>query len=273
MVVTEHDPGPIAKALKLVAQELPCPKKYCDIELNSEIPFRAGLGSSAAFAVALIKTLLAWHEIQWNAEQINQLAYQVEAIFHGTPSGIDNTVATYGGLCLVADPHKYPMPSYVACTLALPKFIAGFLLPLAEPIGIVVIQTNKDRETKKLVDHVRSLYNTNPALYEPILAEMGTFASKGYEFLVNQNYRAFGDMLNQNHTLLQRLEVSCPELDQAHKDALAAGAWGAKLTGAGGGGCLIAFCPGHESELIQELSRKGWSCFMASIGKKLTNTP
>ncbi len=263
--VTQNDSGTIADALRIILNSIPLPHKPCEIIVRSEIPFRAGLGSSAALAVALSKTILSIHEQNWELSRINELAYLIEQIFHGTPSGIDNTVANYGGLCLVADTSKYQLPDFVTQKIFLPKMTAGLLPKFSSAISLIVVNTGKDRDTKKVVEQVRILYQNNPSYYESVFSEIGSFAIKGYQLLQSQKYQEFGELLNLNHQNLQKLNVSCPELDKAWQDARDAGAIGAKLTGAGGGGCLIAFAPNKEKEVMEQLKNKGWNCFLSQI--------
>lgn len=263
---SREDEGAFGQILRLLEEQIPHPHHYGQLVIHSEIPFKAGLGSSAALAVAMIRALLEWHGISWPLQKVNEMAYCVEKIFHGTPSGIDNTVATYGGLCLVADPSKYQMPEYISEKIVLSKFVAGRLPLLPQPIPIIVVNTQQERETKKLVEHVREVYQQNPHYYEPIFAAIGDFATRGYQMFMENRYQELGNMMDINHHHLQTMQVSSPALDQAWQDAKAAGACGAKLTGAGGGGCLIALAPGEEKRIMQQLEKKGWQCFVAEIG-------
>lgn len=233
--------------------------------MTPEIPCKAGLGSSAAMAVAIIKTLVKYKNLDWPLEKINALALESECVFHGTPSGIDNTVATYGGICYLADPQRFSLPLCAVKNLNLKKLTASFLPSLAEPVSFVIINTRKERETKRLVDHVREEKLKNPEQMEGIFSEIGTFAWKGYDCLVHKKYEELGKLMQRNHELLRSLGVSSPELEKASSCAYQKGALGTKLTGAGGGGCLIAFGPGKEKDILSECEKHGFTGFIAQI--------
>jgi mevalonate kinase len=260
---TRHD-SPLAEALRIIVSALPATPHACRLEVTPEIPSRAGLGSSAALVVAIIKTLLAWQHTSWPPDQINELALQAEGSFHGTPSGIDNTVATFGGICFLSDAARFPCPLPSVRRFQLKRLQGEFLPGLPEVVRLVVVNTCKERETKNLVTRVREMIMQNPDRYHGIMAQIGDFAVSGYRLLQEKNYADFATLLNRNQECLRLLEVSCSELDRAAECARQAGAWGAKLTGAGGGGCLIAYGPQPE-QLAQACRESGYETFIAEI--------
>ncbi len=262
--VRESEESQLGKALRTITKSIPL-SRHCHIHLIPEIPCKAGLGSSAAMAVAIIKTLVEWKKLDWPLEKINELALESECVFHGTPSGIDNTVATYGGLCYLSDAQRFSPPACATKHLKLKKLTASFLPSLPHAFSFVIINTRKERETKKLVDHVREEKLKNPEQMESLFSEIGTFAWEGYTCMLEQQNEKLGRLMQRNHELLFSLGISSPELEKAASCAYKAGALGAKLTGAGGGGCLIAFAPGKEDAILLESEKQGFTGFIAQI--------
>ena len=256
----------LAEALRTIVKGLPPVSYGCQLLAHPEIPSRAGLGSSAALAVATIRALLAWQKLDWPAERINQLAFQAETCFHGTPSGIDNTLATFGGFCYLSDSTRFPCPLPAFTQLPLNKLTAQLLPGLTAPVPIVVANTNKERETKALVAKVRLLLQQDGPHYSQIMEQIGQFAVEGYQALQHGEYARFGKLMDRNHEYLQTLGVSCPELDRAANIAHQAGALGAKLTGAGGGGCLIALGNGRQAQIVAALQQARFEAFVVEIG-------
>jgi mevalonate kinase len=263
--VEENEDTPLAQAFRVILGSF-SRSHPCRLLLTAEIPSRAGLGSSAATVVAIIHALLQWYGLTWSLEQINELALQAECAFHGTPSGIDNTVAVYGGLCYLCDTSRFRFPIPDCRSISLKKVGVALLPPLPKAVSLVIINTRRERETRVLVAGVRQLLTKDKNFYEEILQKIGKLATPGYDCLQQGKYKKFGELLNLNHQYLQALGVSCHELDLATRCALEAGAMGAKLTGAGGGGCLIAFGPGREQEIMDSCQRKGFEAFVTTIG-------
>ena len=267
MQITAGHSSSLGQALAIIATQMQSGDlaTNCAITLTAEIPSEAGLGSSAACAVAIIKAILHWNDRAWEPAAINALAFAAEKVFHGTPSGIDNTIASYGGMCYLGDAKRFPFPAYSQVTLDLPQLRAALLPPLAEPVSVVVVNTKVPRQTRVLVARVRELLATRPTHARQILEEIAPLALEGYQLLCQRNYQRLGELMDCNHHCLQQLEVSCPKLDLAVACAKDAGALGAKLTGAGGGGCLLALAPGREPQIIAACRRHHFEAFVAQI--------
>ena len=263
--VSPNDSITIAQVMQVIQNELGQP--LCSLLVKPNMPSRAGLGSSAAFSTAIIKTLLEFQKKTWTLEQINDLAYKAETIFHGTPSGIDNTVANYGGFCYLCDTQKYSCPDqYILKTISLPRGNAFLLPPLKKSPSFVIINTEKERETKEIVSHVRNLLQKNPTQIESIMQKIGDLSLLGYEALLQEDYKKLAQLMNENQEYLRSLDVSCPEIENVIQCAMNAGAWAGKLTGAGRGGCVIIFAPGHEQDVLEECKRNKFPAFMTKIG-------
>ena len=168
---------------------------------------------------------------------------------HGKPSGIDNTGATYGHP-VVFRPGEPPLLE----PLNIPK-----------PIPAVVAMTGMEGLTAKTVGRVRDAWRVNPKLYERIFDEIDGIVLRGIEAIQEQDVARLGELMNVCHGLLNALQVSTPELERLVALAREHGALGAKLTGGGGGGSIIAIS--HDADaLAQAIRGEGYQAFPISIG-------
>lgn len=220
----------VIETLKQIEEEI-----EIEIQIHSDIPISAGLGSSAAVVVASIASILDLYQKKLSKKEISSIAFESEKVTHGRPSGIDNSIATYGGLL---------------------KFQNGDISQkeLKQSIPLIVGNTKISRDTKKLVSGVADLKLKHPALIDPILKTMGELAIEAEQYLENIELGKLGEVLNINQGLLDSINVGHKSLSQYVWKARNAGALGAKLTGAGGGGCMIALADNNEK--MQEIVNK-----------------
>ncbi len=257
------------KIIRFFPTNLLANKPPCQITLDPEIPIGAGLGSSAALSVAIIRALVQWYKLDWTSPKINEVAFAAESFFHGTPSGIDNTMATFGGFCYLRDAKRFPALTQCENNYPLGKLMGSSLqVQLPEPLRLVVMNTKKERETKRLVANVRTLVEKSPEHYHSIMQEAGGLAKEGLTCLERGEKEKLGALLNRNQELLRELKVSSPQIEVLCKKALSAGALGVKLTGAGGGGCVIAYAPGREQEIQKTVENEGFESFVTTVGVK-----
>ena len=242
------------------------PDKPCQVNLQSEIPFGAGLGSSAATCVAIVRALVDWHGCNWDSEKVNKLAFSGEKIFHGTPSGLDNTIACFGGFCYLRDPNKFAVLDYSPMEEVVLGKLSACLMKPSVDINFVVINTGKERKTQDLVARVRCLVEKNSSYYHEVMSEIGRITQVGWECICRGDTDKLGKLMKQNQQCLQKLEVSCSEIESVCEACYKSGAIGAKLTGAGGGGCVIALAPGKESDVQRACKKIGFDSFIARIG-------
>lgn len=226
----------LRNVMNILLNELNLQGKKFYLKLQSSIPVGVGLGSSAAISVAIAKELNEFFELGLNEERICEVAYKAEEFFHGTPSGIDNTIATYGGL------------------LKFEKNLAGGKnrierMKIEKPIRIVIGNTEKKGNTKELVEAVRERKEANPKEYKEIFAKAKKLVGEAEKALKEGDLRKIGELMNENNALLCKIGVSTAELEELCKIALENKALGAKITGAGGGGCMFALTP---EEKVQE---------------------
>jgi mevalonate kinase len=204
------------------------------ISIESTIPVAAGLGSGAAVSVALIRALSGHLNQPLTDEQVNDLAYEAEKLYHGTPSGIDNTVITYA------------KPVYFIKDRPIETFKVG------KPFTIVIGDTGIPAPTKKSVADVRRLCLRDQYNIEGIFNEIAQISLIGRRSIESGKPELLGELMDQNHVYLQTLTVSCPELDRLVEAARKAGALGAKLSGSGRGGNMIALVDQPKAEFVSE---------------------
>lgn len=194
----------------------------CRIKITSTIPVASGLGSGAAVSVALIRALSGFLGFALTQEQVCALAYDVEKIHHGTPSGIDNTVITYA------------QPVY---------FVRGepiHVLSPAQDFSMVIGDTGIASPTIDAVKDVRQAWEENRALYDEYFESLGSIVQAARKIIEIESVESLGPLMKASHDILQKMGVSAPALDCLVAAALDAGAWGAKLSGGGRGGNMIA---------------------------------
>ncbi len=219
----------IRKSLDTARELLGINKKF-RIKLISKIPIGAGLGSSAALNVALLRAL----KQDITAEKTSEVAYEMEKIYHGTPSGIDTTVSAYEKPIFFIKMQK-------------PEFIE------VKPLNLVIANTGDRVPTKQVVAEVRERKEKEPEKYSKLMEEMGKIAVEAKSQLKEGSDEAIGKLMNRNQDLLEQIGVSSPELYELIAEAKKNGALGAKLSGAGKGGCIFVLAKNEkEAEKIRK---------------------
>lgn len=214
--------NPLARIAQLTLAHLRQAPPLAELTLASDIPVGANLGSGAAVSVAVARAIAAFFGDELSAADASALAYEVEKIHHGTPSGIDNTVvANEQPVWFV----KGSEPLVLQMCHALPLVIGdtGFSTPTRVPVGDVRVAWESDRA------RMEGLFNAITSL---------VYISR--EALEKNDLAVLGHAMNANHTLLQQIGVSCEPLDALCEAAREAGALGAKMSGGGRGGNMIA---------------------------------
>ena len=229
---------PLAKAiaLTLAAAGVAQPPAV-RLRVSSTIPVAAGLGSGAAVTVAVARALSAFLGHPLDDPSVNAIAYEVEKIHHGTPSGIDNTVITYA------------QPVYFVRGQPLRTFA------VQRPFTVVIADSGIPAPTAEAVGDVRRAAQAEPARFEALFAAVGRVVEAAYQAITQGTPEALGPLMDENHTLLQQMGVSCPTLDRLVAAARAAGAAGAKLSGGGRGGNIIALAPSAAPKAAPSIAR------------------
>ncbi|NJK81729.1 MAG: mevalonate kinase [Chloroflexaceae bacterium] len=214
------------------------------ITLTSAIPIASGMGSGAAVATALVRALAAYGGHPLSAAQVSELVYQSEQRYHGTPSGIDNAVIAYEQAIWFV--RQLPAPRIEP-------------IHISAPLHLVVGDTGVRSATRLPVGEVRRRWQTEAATYEALFAEVGAVVAQVRAGLQAGDTAQLGQLLNHNQRLLEQLGVSSPELERLVAAARAAGAAGAKLSGGGWGGVMVALAPdeGTQAIIAAALERAG----------------
>jgi len=225
------------------------------IWLGGNLPGFSGIGASAASSVAIARAIAEEFEMRLSNEKINEIAYEAEKAYAGTPSGIDNTAATYGGLIwfkrnLSGGPNTIEK------------------LSIRQPVEIVIGNTGIVADTKEMVAGVAERKKRNPEKYNPLFKQAEELAFTARKALEGFNLIKVGKLMNENHRILQEIEVSCKELDHLVNLARERGAFGAKLTGGGGGGCMVALTPSKELQeaVATAMEKEGFKVLRTRIG-------
>ena len=234
----------------LILESLGLIERSMRIEVYSEIPRAMGLGGSSAVAVAIIRALDRHFSLGLHDEEVNVLAFQCERVAHGTPSGIDNTVATYGRPLL-----------YRAGD---PPLIEPLELP--EPITLVIGMTGVESLTAKTVARVREGHERNRDVYDTIFRGIDALTMQALEAIRRLDLERLGELMNVCQGLLNGLQVSSWELEELIQIARENGALGAKLTGGGGGGSMIALCPDNAGKVVSAMQDAGYQAMTVRIG-------
>lgn len=208
------------------------------IRIRSTIPVASGLGSGAAVTVALIRALASHLNAPMTDEEINTFVYDIEKLYHGTPSGIDNTVITYA------------RPVYFMKGQPVETFKVG------RPFTLVIADSGVAAPTKESVGDVRRLWTSDKTRWEAVFDEIGEISSAARRFIESGRAEQLGHLMYQNHALLQQLTVSSPGLDRMVEAARKAGALGAKLSGGGRGGNMIALVSAETADLVSHSLRE-----------------
>ncbi len=239
----------------LKAMEIAPETANLSIWLGGNLPGFSGLGASAASSVAIARAIAEEFGLKLPDEKINAVAYEAEKAYAGTPSGIDNTAATYGGL-LWFKKNMSGGPDTIE------------KISLKKPVEIIIGSTGIVANTKAMVEGVAERKKKNPQKYDPLFKQAETLALAGRKALKGFNLKKVGELMNENHRLLQKIDVSCKELDYLVDLAREKGGFGAKLTGGGGGGCMTALTPTKElqEEVAKAIEKKGFEVLRTKIG-------
>ncbi|MDI9395840.1 MAG: mevalonate kinase [Euryarchaeota archaeon] len=212
------------------------PIKGIFLNVDSDIPVSSGLGSSAAVTIASIGALNELFGCGLSLEEIAKLGHEIEINVQGAASPTDTYVSTFGGVVTIPERRKLKVPD----------------------CGIVIGDTGVFSSTKELVSNVRQLRESYPELIEPLMASIGKISKIGEDLVISGDYASIGRLMNVNQGLLDAIGVNILELSQLIYSARAAGAFGAKITGAGGGGCMVALTAAQKCTRVAEaIARAG----------------
>lgn len=227
-------PNPLEKMRSLTLDCLQVSAAGGEIVIRSDIPIARGLGSGAAVSAALGRAIALLHGRVIPDDVLNRLVFEVERIHHGRPSGIDNTVVVY------------ERPIYFVKDKMMDR------LEIKRPLRILIADSGQASLTREAVAKVSQLYRRHPDSTWAILAAIGAVVEQARACLRAGDHRRLGELMTDNHRQLQRLRVSSARLDGLVEAALSAGALGAKLSGGGLGGNMIALVDESKGAAVRE---------------------
>ena len=217
-----------------------------DVEVKSTVPVAAGLGSSAAVAAAVIAAVGALLKVKMSKEAVFRISYEAEKIVHGSPSQVDPAVSTFGGALL------FQMDTGVRP------------LDVKADVPLVVGYTGVKRSTRVQVAKVRDVRGKYSRVIDHVMKAAREIVLRAIDALRKGDLETLGDLMNINHALLCVLGISDESLEWLINAARKAGALGAKLTGAGGGGCMIALAENEMvKQVLEAIQMAGGSPFVA----------
>jgi len=224
-----------------------------EITVGGNLPTFSGIGASAANCVAITRATSEELKLGLSDERVNEVAYEGEKAYAGNPSGIDNTAATFGGLIWFV---RRPSGNVIE------------RLGIGEPVEIVMGNTGVVANTKAVVEGVAQRKQKTPEKYAKLFEQAAELTGRGREALAARDWKRVGALMDRNHELLQAIEVSGPELDFLVKLSREQGALGAKLTGGGVGGCMVALTPGSDLQerVASAMEKEGYQVLRTKIG-------
>ena len=243
----------IQNVLKFMGIDLE--KQGLKITLAGNLTCASGVGASAASCVALARAINDEFDMGWDDARINEAAYEGEKGYHGTPSGIDNTASTFGGMVYFVK-NLYGGPNTMET------------IKIMKPIEMVIASSGMTANTSVVVADVREKKEENPKWFNGIVTEYKALIKEGRKALELRELEEVGKLMSKNHQLLQEITVSNEVLDKMVKIARDAGALGSKVTGTGRGGNINALTPGIElqEKVYKALTDAGYAAWKTKIG-------
>lgn len=242
-VVSNEATDGIGGAVNLILRKLGVDESGFEIRARSCLPRGMGLGSSAAIAVAITRAIGQCMDLDLSPGTVNSIAYECEMLAHGKPSGIDNAISCYGEAMLFQNAGALDMSP----------------LDLDEEPPLVIGFSHESAATLEQVAGVRARYDAESRRFSALFDQIDELSSSGAQALKARNYDELGRLMNICQGLLNAIGVSTPDLENMISIARQNGALGAKLTGAGGGGSIVALCPGTEDAVRAALQGAGYA--------------
>ncbi|MDE0422579.1 MAG: hydroxymethylglutaryl-CoA reductase, degradative [Gammaproteobacteria bacterium] len=249
--VREHPTG-AAGILALLLERLDLGDRSMTIEVFPNVPRAVGLGGSAALAVSVIRALDRHFALNLSDPEINDFALECERAAHGTPSGVDNTVATFGKAVL-----------FRAASNGRDASFAG--IELKRPLPLVIGMTGKESLTAKTVAGVAQARRRNAPRYDAIFDQIEMLTNAGADAARDGALSDLGELMNLCHGFLNALQISTRELEELVEISRRHGAAGAKLTGGGGGGSIVAVCPDGTDSVLAGIKNAGYDALAFEV--------
>lgn len=227
------------------------------VTLAGNLVTASGVGASAAGCAAIARALNEEFNLDFNDEKINEIAFEGEKGYHGTPSGIDNTAATYGGILSFKKNPQGGQPFFEK-------------LKVGKAFEIVEGNSGLTTSTTTVVADVKKMREEKPAEFKKIEEQYLAIFNEAKKALEQGDLKKLGALVNRNQELLREINVSCKELEELIENAKKNGALGAKITGTGRGGLMYALTPGKalQEKVAKAIEKKGFRAFKTTVGGK-----
>ncbi|UCE09997.1 MAG: mevalonate kinase [Candidatus Thorarchaeota archaeon] len=250
----EEQKGSIENILSFCGVDIS--KRGIHIELEGDLVCASGIGASAASCVALARSLNEEFSLGFDDSKINEAAYQGELGYHGTPSGIDNTASTYGGLIWYVRDLEGGSPTFE-------------MLKLSDEAHLVIASTGITASTKDVVGDVRKKKEEDPSWFDSIADKYTRLVYRARDAFFQFDLREVGLLMNENHQMLRELTVSCEELDNLVEIARRSGALGAKMTGTGRGGNQLSLAADLRTaeKIAEALAEEASGVWITTFGR------
>jgi mevalonate kinase len=246
--------GQQADSIRMMFDAMRLDPAKVKIILSGDLVAASGVGASGASCAAIAAAANAEFKLGLDRDGINGIAYEGEKGYHGNPSGIDNSCSTYGGFIRFRKGASGGR---------------GEIVPMGSKakLSMVVGNTGITSNTTKVVEEVKRLKEKDPAKFKRTCDEYLKIANDAKEALDGEDLPEIGRLMNMNHALLREIGVTCKELEAMVGAALKAGALGAKLTGTGRGGLMIALVTSETKEgVASAIAKSGFKSEVTGIG-------
>jgi mevalonate kinase len=248
--VTEDGDSDVARAFAALLRACAVTRPV-HVEVTTELPAGAGLGCSAALGVAIVRALDVWEgRSPASASDVAERAMAWEKVFHGNPSGVDATAAARGG-CLLYQ-----------------RMSGGLHLneiALSKPLNLAIGHSGVSSSTREMVDLVAKLKARNEENVTRSFEAIHSLVQNARLALEAGDHVGVGKLMDLNQVLLSGLMVSTEEIETMCRLARESGALGAKLTGSGGGGCVVALVEGNASPIVERWEKEGFRAFSTTV--------
>ena len=235
--LTPEERNRLEELVELMKKELDIKDNF-HITIDSSIPISSGMGSSASLCVSIAKSLFLHKNNSVDVDELSKLALIGEKIFHGNPSGIDTNVVSYNQ------------------TLFFQKKKKNEFIKIKKPLNILIADSGIKGSTKRAVSLVKKKYEENKIIYSKIFDDMEKISIVSKKAIEEGDIEKLGRMMTLNHALLKMIGISNEKLDYIFSSAIDYGAYGAKISGAGMGGNIIALVKEKDIENITEALRE-----------------
>ncbi len=254
----EKKKGEMERSMKLLMEfmKIDVVENPVRITLSGDLFCTSGIGASAAMATSVARAFSDLYGLGLDDEKINAISYEAEKGSAGTPSGIDNTCATYGGLLwFVKD-----MSGGGSNTMA--------RIRLPNPVEVVLGSTGISQETREIVADVRKQKEEDPGKFGKLFSDYSRIAASAKNALEGGDLVKVGKLMDMNHDLLRQMSLSCREAEEIIAAANAAGALGAKISGTGRGGYTICLTPGKglQEKVAAAIEAMGYRAMTTVLG-------